>query len=190
MNRGLKTLALFAAFVVVFTISRHLGSRQVTVITTSSTTSTVVATTVVPQCQGHDMTGVDDGGQAAQGTAFDSVTLTKTSAGICRLRGYPTLTMQDSTGAVVPFATVPYATSSGLTFPSAQANQPPMTLTVAMGQSVVFSYAFVDRSATNCPAIRTVNVQMHTTGSATPVTLRFNEQVCGTSVTVSPFYAG
>jgi hypothetical protein len=50
---------------------------------------------------GGDFSGVYNEGEGAAGTISASVTLTKIDAGSCTLKGWPLLTLQDTTGAVL-----------------------------------------------------------------------------------------
>jgi hypothetical protein len=189
MNRAIKSLALFFVFVVVVIASRHAIHSGTTTTLSSTSTSSTTSTSTLNQCQGSDFTGVDDGGEGAAGTVFDAVTLTKTTAGTCHLTGYPLVTMQDMQGATVTLTVTHNSPTTGYNFPTPGANTAPVALTLSKGSTVSFSYAFSD-VGTSCPAAKTLNVQTTAAGSSTPVTLQYNQSLCGGALTVSPFYAG
>jgi hypothetical protein len=182
-------LAIFIGFVVIFTISRsYLNKTTPTTTTTNavagSTTTIVSATT----CQGRDFKGVYDEGQGAAGTILASVTLTKQSPGTCTVDGYPTLTLQDETGAVFSSTT---STSSPVQFPVAAANKAPAAVTVGEGRSISFSlgYSDVPVGTEVCASAVTISVQFQKGGSTTPVTPSYPIQPCNAAtIWVSPFY--
>jgi len=191
VNRGLKSVLLFAAFVVIFTVSRHVALNHHTTTTTSSTTTSSTTststTTMAAKCQGSDFTAVDDGGQGAAGTVYDSVTLTKVTTDNCVVDGYPVLTLQGTSGAVVPSSET-HATSA-VQFPMAGANQPAASLVVTPKSTVAFSYTFSDVSSGSCPSVKTINVQFAPAGSTAPVTLLYAQSPCNNgALTVSPFF--
>jgi hypothetical protein len=125
VSRALKSLAIFAAFVAIYTVSRHVVHS--TPSTTTSTTIPHTTTTTPPSgttttlastaCGGSDFTGVYNEGEGAAGTIEASVTLTKTTAGSCDLQGWPILTLQDKLGAVL--------TTAPVDVPSARSPAPP-----------------------------------------------------------------
>lgn len=197
MSRALKSLALFFAFVVIYTLSRHVidnssttTTTTTTVAATSTTTTTAVASTA---CNATDFTGVYDEGEGAAGTIYASVTLTKDTPGTCTLKGWPLLTLQDKLGSVLPstLVDVPSGSSSGFQFLSAQANAAPSTLSLSQNQSATFSLAYSDvqSGTTACDDATTLNVQFVTQGASIPVTPPYAVQPCdGGRVWVSPFY--
>lgn len=190
MSRSLKMLSIFAAFVAIFILSRHITGPSTTT-TTVSTTSTSTSTTTKPvgtTCAGSEFSGVFNQGQGAAGTIYASVTLTKTTAGSCTVDGYPKLTLQDKTGAVLTSRTLD---SSPIQFPDAQANQPAQLVTVHDGSTLSFSLAYSDvpRDTEVCGSATTLSVQFKTGGSAVTVTPTYPVQPCNAgTVWVSPFY--
>lgn len=190
MNRGLKSLGLFLLFAVIAMTGRHLGllhhTTTTTTSTTTSTTSSTTTTAAVTPCQGGDFRSVDNGGQGAAGTVYDSATLTKFTVGTCVVDGYPMLTLQDSSGAVAPSKTVD-APVGGSDFPTTAANAAPQQLVVTEGTSLRFDYSYSDHASTLCYSVATINVQVAANGSSTPVSLQFPASVCS-AVTVSAFY--
>ncbi len=191
MNRGLKSIGLFFIFVVVVVAGRNLGLVHHAVTTTSTTSTTTSSTststtTLAPvACQGGDFSSVDNGGQGAAGTAYDSATLTKITPGSCAVDGYPLLTLQTSQGVVVTSITADHSATSPQ-FTSAAANAAPQAITVAKGTALRFDYTYSE-NGTNCATISTINVQVAKNGSSTPISLSFPASVCG-SVTVSALY--
>jgi len=195
VNRGLKSTGLFLLFVLLVMTGRHLGighhATTTTTSTTSSTTSTststtsTTSTTALVACQGGDFSSLDNGGQAATGTAYDSATLKKITPGTCALQGYPLLTLQTSQGVVVSSATIDHSASSRQ-FSSAAANAAPLPLTVTTGTALRFDYTFAD-NGTSCATVSTINVQTGKNGSSSPLSLTFPASICG-AVTVSAFY--
>jgi hypothetical protein len=193
VNRALKSLAVFFAFVVIFAFSRHLitTSNQTTTTTTTSTTTTLRSTTTsmaATTCQGRDFKGVYNEGQGAAGTILASVTLTKQSPGSCTVDGYPTLTLQDETGGVFSSTT---STTSPVQFPVAAANKPPAAVSVSDGGSVSFAlgYSDVPVGTEVCTSAVTISVQFQKSGTTTPVTPSYPIQPCNAAtIWVSPFY--
>jgi Protein of unknown function (DUF4232) len=189
-------LALFFAFVVIFTLSRHAIDDKTTTTTTSTTTSTTTTTTIASTtgstCVGGDFTGVYNEGEGAAGTIDASVTLTKVGSGSCTLDGWPLLTLQDTTGALITSTIVDVTPSNApIQFPAAQANEAPTSLTLAEGGTATFSLAYSDVPVGNatCPSARTVSVQIAKGGSTTAVTPSYPLQPCNKgTIWVSPFY--
>ena len=158
MRRGLTSVAIFIAFVVILTLSRHVidstsGTTTTTVapttttsVATPTTTSPVTATT----CQGSAFSGVFNEGEGAAGTVYASVTLTKHTPGSCAIKGWPILTLQDKNGAVLPLTAVDESgTNNVVQFLTAKANQPPSPLTIANGSVTNFSLAYSSVSTAN-----------------------------------------
>lgn len=190
MSRALKSLAIFAGFVVIFTLSRHYLTTTATTTTTTSiaastTTSTSQSTTT---CQGRDFKGVYNEGEGAAGTILASVTLTKLTPRSCSVDGYPTLTLQDESGAVFSSTT---STTSPVQFPAAAANKPPSSYSVASGGTISFSlgYSDVPVGTEVCTSAVTISVQFQKNGSTTTVTPSYPIQPCNAAtIWVSPFY--
>ena len=198
MSRALKSLAIFAAFVLIFVISRHAIDSTTTTTTTSSTTTSTSTTTttsapvVGSTCKGGDFTGVFNEGEGAAGTITASVTLTKTTPGSCTLKGWPILTLQDTDGALLASSTINESPSNApIQFPSVQANKAAALLTLAPHSTATFSLAYSDvpTSTAACPTARTISVQIARGGSAATVTPAFAIQPCNRgTIWVSPFY--
>ncbi len=194
MSRALKSLAIFFAFVAIYTLSRHVASPSSA--TTSTTTSQVTTTTTNSPtgttCQGTDFRGVFNQGQGAAGTIYASISLIKTTAGTCAIKGWPTLTLQDRTGSVLPSATVDLPTvNSPIQFTDAKANLAPSLLSLHQGSSTTFSLAYSDvpRGIETCGSATSIAVQLTAHGSAVSVTPAYPAQPCNHgSVWVSPFY--
>ncbi len=195
MRRGLISVGLFLAFVVIFTLSRHAISPTTTTTSTTSTSSTttaVTSTTGSNTCQGSDFSGVFNQGTGAAGTIYASVTLTMKSGSPCAIEGWPLLTLQDQTGAVlgVNEVTVPSATTAA-TFPDSRANHAPTRLSMDVGASTTFSFFYNDVpiGTTACENATTIGVQFQKGGSSVPVTPAYAIQPCGNGrLVVSPLY--
>ncbi|MFZ1062798.1 MAG: DUF4232 domain-containing protein [Acidimicrobiales bacterium] len=191
MSRALKSLAIFAAFVVIFTLSRHYLTKNPSTSTTTTTSSIASTTTSSPSattCQGRDFKGVYNEGEGAAGTIVASVTLTKLTTGSCSVDGYPTLTLQDESGAVFSSTT---STSSPVQFPAAAANKPPTSYTVTSGGTISFSlgYSDVPVGTEVCTSAVTISVQFQKGGSTTTVTPSYPIEPCNAAtIWVSPFY--
>lgn len=191
MSRGLKSLAIFFAFVAIYTLSRHVGNSSTT--TTTTTTTTVTSTTLASTaCQATGFSGVYNEGQGAAGTIYASVTLTKSSPGSCTLKGWPLLTLQDRLGALLTSSTSD-ASSSGNSFQflTAQANLPPATFTVSQNGTAEFSLAYSDvqTGTTACPNAVTLSVQFALKGGVIDVTPAYPVTPCNNGqLIVSPFY--
>jgi Protein of unknown function (DUF4232) len=200
VSRALKSLALFAAFVVIITLSRHeidLGPSTTTTSSTTSTTSTSTTTTTsnttpVSTCVGSDFRGVYNEGQGAAGTITASITLTKITAGTCTLYGWPKLTLQDTTGAVLTSSVIAERPGNQpIRFTPAQADQAPSLLTLATHATANFALAYSDvpTSTAACPTARTISVQIAAGGTTATVTPDFAIMPCNQgTMWVSPFY--
>ena len=197
MSRALKSLGIFAAIVLIFTLSRHAVDSNTTTTTTTSTsttstTSTTVAKVVGSTCEGSDFTGVFNEGEGAAGTVSASVTLTKATTGSCTLKGWPLLTLQDTDGALLASTVIDESPSNApIQFPTAKANQAPTLLTLAPHSTTTFSLAYSDVPTTSaaCASARTVGVRIATGGSSAIVTPSFAIQPCNRgTIWVSPFY--
>ncbi|HSN03240.1 MAG TPA: DUF4232 domain-containing protein [Acidimicrobiales bacterium] len=195
MSRALKSLGLFFAFVVIYTLSRH-AIHSTTPTTTSSTIPSVSTTSSVPsgtpECSARDFRGVLNPVQGAMGTVYTSVTLTKDAGPTCTLRGWPALTLQDRTGAILPSTTndLP-TTNSPITFPDVPANRAPTTLTLKNGATATFDLAYsnVPNGAESCPSVVTLSVQFVKNGSVVVVTPAYPPQPCNQgNIWVSPFF--
>ena len=200
MRRGLTSLAIFLAFVVIITLSRHVidptssttttGVPVTTTTVASSTTTTSVATAAT--CQGSGFTGVFNEGEGAAGTVYASVTLTKHSGGTCSVKGWPILTLSDKTGAVLPVNPVDQSgTNNAIQFSGTKANEAPTPLTLTNGSVTNFSLAYSSVSTANtvCDNAVTISVQFATGGSSVPITPAYPVQPCDNGkIWLSPFY--
>jgi hypothetical protein len=201
VRRGLISVAIFFAFVAIFTLSRHhtpptttttTTGVQVTTTTASSSGTTTTSTLAEAACQGSSFNGVYNEGEGAAGTVYASVTLTKTSPGTCAETGWPILTLQNKSGAILPVnqVNVPSA-GNALQFSTAKANRPPTQLILHQGSVTNFSLAYSSVSTANtvCDNALTLNIQFATGGSAVPVTAPYAVQPCDNGkIWVSPFY--
>jgi Domain of unknown function (DUF4232) len=196
VRRALKTLAIFFAFVAIFTLSRHLATTSTTTTTTSPATSTTTSTTAVAgatTCKGSDFRGAFNQGQGAAGTITAAVTLTKTTPGSCTIKGWPLLTLQDRLGALLTSSTVDLPSSqSPIRFSDSRANRAPSLVRVTSGATATFSLAYSDvptGNETTCPAAQTVSVAFTRNGSTVAVTPQYPPAPCDNGlVWVSPFY--
>lgn len=196
MRRGLISVGLFIAFVAVYTLSRHATGPSTTSTTTTTssptTTSSVTTTTSKTTCQGSDFSGVFNQGQGAAGTIYASITLTMKSAAPCTVNGWPQLTLQDKTGAVLALDEVRLPASGlGIVFPDTRANQPPTLLHLQQGSTTSFSLGYNDVQVGNSACVNavTISVQFQKSGSAIAVTPNYPIQPCANGrVWVSPFY--
>lgn len=202
MRRGLVSVLIFAAFVAVFTLSRHHTTTPITsptsVTTTTTSTSTSSAssstttTAVSTTCRGADFRGTFNQGQGAAGTIYASVTLTMTGTGPCELKGFPILTLQDAKGAVLAVQEVQIGSSTGpVQFQVARANQAPMTVALHKGSTTTFSFAYSDVSTGSaaCESATTMNVQLTPANTTIPITPQYPITPCNDgTMWVSPFY--
>ncbi len=199
MRRGAISIAIFVAFVVIITISRHVidpssstTTTGVPVTTTTISSATTTAVAAAPTCQGSAFSGVFNQGEGAAGTVYASVTLTKATPGACSIKGWPILTLQDKTGAVLPLSLVDQTgNNNAIQFTGTKANDPPVALTLTNGSVINFSLAYssVQTANTVCDNAVTISVQFATGGSSLPVTPSYPVQPCDNGkIWVSPFY--
>jgi hypothetical protein len=201
VRRGLISVGLFVAFVAILALSRHVvdsNSAATTTTTTSRTTTTTTPTTTSTAatsdaCVASDFSGAYNEGEGAAGTIYASVTVTKSTAGTCTLKGWPILTLQNRLGAVLPMTAINVPTvSSGFQFLSAQANAAPTTLTLQQNGTATFSlgYSDVPVGTTACESAVTLSVQFVKGGAAIPVTPQYAVQPCDDGqLWLSPFYS-
>jgi hypothetical protein len=195
VRRGLISVAIFVAFVAIFTISRHHITSTTTTTTTSApatTTSSTTTTLASTACDATDFTGVYNEGEGAAGTIYASVTLTKTTAGNCSIDGWPIITLSDRLGAVLKShaVDVPSAGNS-FQFGSARADAAPKTLNLSMNSTATFSLAYSDVQTGNtaCESAVTLSVQFVAQGAAVAVTPQYAVQPCDDGqLWLSPFY--
>jgi hypothetical protein len=125
------------------------------VTTTTGTSSTATTTSTVAQaaCQGSGFNGVYNEGEGAAGTVYASVTLTKTSPGTCSENGWPILTLQDKSGALLPVTLVDVPSAGNtLQFSAAKANHAPTQLLLHQGSVTNFSLAYSSVTTAGTPA--------------------------------------
>jgi hypothetical protein len=192
VSRALKTLGIFFAFVAIYTLSRHATATSPTTSTTiPGTTTTASSTLPGTNCMASGFSGVFNQGQGAAGTITASVTVTKTSAGTCTLKGWPILTLQDKSGALLTSSTVDTASSPPVQYPQAAANHAPTLLSLHQGSTTSFSLAYSDVPTGNevCGSATTLTVQFVTGGSSINITPAYPIEPCNHGkVLVSPFY--
>lgn len=197
MRRLLSVVVILALAGAAFFIGRHYASTTTTTTTTTSSTvptSTTTTTTgsLVTNCSAKDFSGAFNQGQGAAGTIFASVTLTKTTAGSCTMKGWPLITVQDKLGAVIKTTTTDVPTNKdGFSFPIAAADAMPTTLHLGSGSFTDFSLAYNDVPTGNtvCPSGVTISVQFSPNSAAVTVTSSYPLQLCNAGqLWVSPFY--
>jgi len=199
VRRGAISIAIFVAFVVIITLSRHVidpssstTTTGVPVTTTTINSPTTTAVASAPTCQGSAFSGVFNQGEGAAGTVYASVTMTKATPGACSIKGWPILTLQDKTGAVLPLNLVDQTgNNNAIQFTGTKANDPPVALTLTNGSVTNFSLAYssVQTANTVCDNAVTISVQFATGGSSLPVTPSYAVQPCDNGkIWVSPFY--
>ncbi len=196
MSRALKSLAIFFAFVAIYTLSRHLSTTTTTTTTSTAVASSTTTTTGPPvsatTCRGSDFRGAFNEGQGAAGTIYASVTLTKVTSGGCTIKGWPILTLQDKLGAVIASSTVDLPNADNpIQFIDTRANHAPTLVSLHTGSTTTFSLAYSDvpTGATACPAAQTVSVSMTKGGSTVAVTPQYPPTPCDNGlIWVSPFY--
>jgi hypothetical protein len=200
VRRGLISVGLFIAFVAILALSRHVVDSNNTATTTTTsraTTTTAPATTTTTAtsdaCDASDFSGAYNEGEGAAGTIYASVTLTKSTAGTCTLKGWPILTLQNRLGAVLPMTAIDVPTaSSGFQFLATQANAAPTTLSIGLNGTATFSlgYSDVQVGTTACESAVTLSVQFVKGGDAIPVTPQYAVQPCNDGqLWLSPFYS-
>jgi Protein of unknown function (DUF4232) len=205
VNRALKSLAIFAAFVVIYTLSRHVIHSTTTTTTTtttaahSTTTSTTTTPVVSDACAGQNFSGTYNTGEGAAGTVYATVTLTNTGTSSCTLHGWPILTLQDKLGAVLTSALVDVP-SSGNSFQflpgsatglTSKANAAPTTLTLSKNATTTFALAYSDVPVGTAACENAVSLFVQFAKNGTPVSLTPSEPVqpCGSGeIWLSPFY--
>ncbi len=193
MRRGLISVAIFVAFVAIYALSRHVAGTSTTTTSTSTTSTSTTSTTLASTaCQAGDFAGAYNQGEGAAGTIYASVTLTKSTAGSCTLRGWPRITLQDRLGAVLTSKVIDVPSASNqFQFLATQANAAPTTLTLHQNGTTTFSLAYSDvqTGATACESAVTLSVQFVANGAAIAVTPQYAVQPCnGGQLLVSPFY--
>jgi hypothetical protein len=197
VRRGIISVAIFVAFVAIFTISRHAITSTTTTTTTTTqppatTTSTTSTTLAATTCNATDFSGIYNEGEGAAGTIYASVTLTKTTGGTCTLYGWPLLTLSDRLGAVLKSTAIDVPSAGNdFQFLTARENAKPTTLTLSANSTTTFSLAYSDVQTGNtaCESAVTLSVQFVAGGAAVAVTPQYAVQPCdGGQLWVSPFY--
>jgi len=194
VSRGVKLLAVFLVFVVIYTVSRHvIGAPSATTTTTTTTTTTITSTTLAANiCSASDFTGSYNEGGGAAGTVYATVTLLKSTSGSCTIKGWPLLTLQDKLGAVLPTTLVDVPSQgTGFQFLSTQANAAPSTVTLTQNEATIFALAYSDvaTGTAACESAVTLSVQFASQGAAISVTPAYPVQPCNDGqIWLSPFY--
>jgi hypothetical protein len=118
--------------------------------------------------------------------------LTKLSGGSCSIKGWPILTLQDKTGAVLPLTQVDQTgTNNAIQFSGTKANEAPTQLTLTNGSVTNFSLAYssVQTANTVCDNAVTISVQFAVGAASLPVTPAYAVQPCDNGkIWLSPFY--
>jgi len=179
-----------------FYLGQHYSTSSTTTSSTANSTTTNPSTSttgaLATNCRPQDFRGVFNQGQGAAGTIFASVTITKTSAGSCTIKGWPLITLQDKLGAVLPTRAINVPTNKdGFSFPTAAADAMPQALALSQGSIADFSIAYSDvpTGSTSCPSAVTISVQFLPKSAAVTVTALYPLTVCNNgSIWVSPFY--
>jgi hypothetical protein len=198
VRRGIISVAIFVAFVAIFTISRHDITSSTTTtttnppVTTTSSSSTTTTSLAATTCLASDFSGVYNEGEGAAGTIYASVTLTKTTGPSCTLIGWPIITLSDRLGAVLKSSAVDVPSSGNdFQFSSARANEKPSALTLGANSTTTFSLAYSDVPTGNtaCESAVTVSVQFVAGGASVAVTPQYAVQPCNDGqLWLSPFY--
>jgi len=193
VRRGLISVAIFIAFIAIYTLGRHgFGTSTTTTTTTTTSLATTTTTLASTACSANDFSGAYNEGQGAAGTVEASVTLTKSTAGSCTLKGWPLMTLQDRLGAVLKSTLVDVPSSADRhQFSGAQANHAPTTLTLNQNSTTTFSLAYSDvpTGAAACESAVTLSVQFVANGPVINVTPPYPVQPCNQGqIWVSPFY--
>ena len=200
MRRGLISVGLFAAFVIIVTLSRHHATTSTTTTTTATSTTTIAQSTTTTTlasangstCQGSDFSGAGGLSQGAAGTIYTSFTLTKSTPGSCTLNGWPVISLANQAGAALAEHTIriPSPGNPG-NFLTPAANRAPTTLTLTQGSTTSFSVSFSDVTTGTqaCPTVAVVRVGTGVGTSTTPIALTYPLEPCNAgTLNVSPFY--
>ena len=156
---------------------------------TSTSTSTSTTTTVgsLTSCRGSGFTGANIGSQGAAGTGYDTMVLTKVSAGSCVVDGYPLLTLQNAHGTVA--AGFRFTDAAG--FPGAPSGGTPSAHTVSAGEKIDVQFRYSDVPVGNevCPSVGQVNLQFVPGDTSVPITFTYPLSPCASGgIGVSGFY--
>lgn len=197
MKRVVSVIVILALAAGAYFVGRHFATTTPTTTTTTTTSAPSTTSTTTPghlatTCSARDFSGTFNQGQGAAGTIFASVTLTKTTAGTCVMKGWPLITVQDKLGAVLKTTTTDVPTNKdGFSFPTAAADSMPATLHLSSGSFADFSLAYNDVPTGNavCPSGITISVQFIANSAAVTVTSSYPLQICNAGqLWVSPFY--
>ncbi|MEI8126602.1 MAG: DUF4232 domain-containing protein [Actinomycetota bacterium] len=175
MNRTMRGLIIFFVLIALkITFASHSAQAPVT------------PSTMVMSCVG---TLTYENSQGATGTIYGDVVFTKTSSGVCQIKGWPTVVMQTSVGSEVPTS----ISHDFTRWVSGAANHPPTLIHMRQGDRAMFQMAYSAIPAgdeTSCPSfskfqvsIAAVNLGVAT--SAYPLTPCNQGQIV-----VSPIYPG
>jgi len=192
MSRGLKSIGLFLAFVLIFSLSRHHLFSSTSTTTTSVATSTT--TTYSSTCDPKDMTAAFVGGQGAAGTIYGQWTLTKNSGADCVLYGYALVTYQDSFGALLPIHLTHTPLDHVSYFADQAANQAPQRVSMQVGSvaHIDFSYSDVQIDNGSCPTVSAISLQFHQGGGTMQIATSSSNvglfAPCSGKTLISPFF--
>ena len=190
MSRGLKSLAIFFAVVVIFSLSHHTLGPIGTTTTTSlpETTTTTYTSTCVP----GDLKAVDMGGQGAAGTVYGQIGITKNSGASCVLYGYALVTYQDGYGTVLPIHISHSPVDHLAFFADSSANKLPTMVRMSIGSvaKIDYSYSDVSTSSSGCVTVTQVSLQLRMGATTIPVKLRTTGTFapCGGKTLISPYF--
>lgn len=192
MSRGLKSIGIFLAVVLIFSLSHHkIGNGGSTTTTTSaSTTSTTYSST----CQPSDLSAQFLSGQGAAGTIYGQWVVTKKSGSNCVLYGYASVTYQDSLGAVLPIQLTHTPLDHVAWFADSAANKAPELVPMHVGSvaHVDFSYSDVPINNSQCPTVASIALQLHAGGSTFSMNTMTSSgslfAPCAGKTLVSPFF--
>lgn len=190
MSRGLKSIGLFLAIVVIFSLSHHRLGQNATTTTSSAVSNTT--TTLTSSCLPSELNATMLAGQGAAGTVYAQWVITKTSGPECVLYGYPLVTYQNSVGALLPVHIAHVRTGANY-FPDSPANERPQSVRMNVGSvaTVDLSYSDVQTDNTGCPAVAAISLQVHTGESTVSVTYPDNGSTfapCNGKTLLSPYF--
>lgn len=188
MSRGLKSVGIFLAIVVIFSLSHHsLGTNSGS--TTSTTGQATTTTGYSSTCQASDLSASFVGGQGAAGTIYGQWAITKNSGANCVLFGYPVVTYQDSSGAVLPIKILhsPEHTSY---FADSAANKAPALVAMHAGSvaHIDFSYNDVPIGNSTCPTVAAISLQLRSGDTTIALTPGPSFAPCAGKTLISPYF--
>ncbi len=192
MSRGLKSIGIFLAVVLIFSLSHHKIGTSGTTTTSSNPNSTT--TTYASTCAPSDLTATFISGQGAGGTIYGQWAIAKNSGANCVLYGYAIATYQDSLGAVLPIHVTHTPLDHVAWFADAAANKAPQLVPMHVGSvaHIDFSYTDVPIGNSACPTVAVVSLQLHSGGTTfsmnTSTTSGSLFAPCAGKTLMSPFF--